>query len=146
MLAGGLSVILDPNYTPAQGDQDQFMTYGSRSGSFGSVSGTNARGGLRFVLQYDPGDATLMVRRTRITLSPTAGAAGSSFQIAGVGFSPGEAVSLTFGSTSLAAATANGSGQFVVMRRVPNVAAGTYAVTATGRTSFVGVGAPFVVT
>lgn len=146
MLAGGLSVVVDPGYTPAAGDQDQFMAYASSSGAFTAVSGTSTGGGLHDVLEYDTNDATLVFRRTKIVVNPTSGAAGSTFEVRGQGFSPGETVTLSFGSTALPPASANGSGQFDVTLSVPSVPSGTYAVSATGATSFVTVNAHFQVT
>jgi len=71
----------------------------------------------------------------KITLNPTSGKAGTVVTITGSWFTPGELVTFTFDGASLTTTPtpvyASGTGAFSVSFKVPDVAAGTYTVTAT---------------
>jgi hypothetical protein len=60
-LAGTMNISLINGFVPAEGNAFAVMTYGSRAGTFGTVTGRHLPGGLDFGLQYRPGDLTLVV-------------------------------------------------------------------------------------
>jgi hypothetical protein len=65
-----------------------------------------------------------------ITLSSTIGSAGTGVSVSGSGFNSGASVSINFGTTYVAGATADGSGLISSSFKVPFVSAGTYGVSA----------------
>jgi len=76
-----------------------------------------------------------VVAPAQITLNPTSGYVDTIVTITGRWFTPGALITFTFDSTSLATTPtpvyADGNGRFSVSFKVPNVAAGTYTITAT---------------
>jgi hypothetical protein len=79
-----------------------------------------------------------------LTFNPTQAAAGASVQVTGIGFQPGENVTLSFNGPVVATGTADTNGQVVWTFTVPStLAAGQYGVTATGETSNVVVNSSF---
>jgi len=79
-----------------------------------------------------------------ISFNPTQAAPGTQLTVSGVGFQPGENVSLSFNGPSVGTATADTSGNVTWTFTVPaNLAAGSYGVTASGKTSGVEVNASY---
>jgi hypothetical protein len=149
-LGGALAIT--KGYAPGKGDTQQPVTYSSGTGRFSSVTGTSAGQGLFFILQYTPESAELVTTATKLQVSPAKGAPGTAVTVKGSGFSPGEAVTLSFQDasgrlTDLTPATANSSGAFTVSETVPpGAASGAGSFIALGQTSDVSVHRPFTVT
>jgi hypothetical protein len=104
-----------------------------------SALGSAAVGGIAGMLTFSRSHASQISPPTpvqaapSITLDPDHGAAGTSFQVNGSGFAPGEAVAIQFDSTPLAGATANSSGNIAQNQIVPAAAtSGAHSITATG--------------
>src|SRR5207244_1504320 len=58
-LAGTLNVNLINSFTPSAGNTFPLLTFGSRSGTFGTINGLT-QGGTTFTPVYDSGDFTLL--------------------------------------------------------------------------------------
>ncbi len=113
-----------------------------------STLGSAAVGGIAGMLTGSSTGGSLPAsrRQATITLSATMGAPASPFTVSGTGFGPGEPINVTFGSTSLTAATADPNGSFTQAQTVPAVAAGPWVVTATGNITSATATAAFSVT
>ena len=143
-LAGTLAISSTGSYTAGQ--SMTIVSAATRTGTFGSITQTSSgASGALFAVSYTSTGVVVTVQAA-ITLMPGSGAPGSSFTVKGSGFSPGETVTITFGATSLTPAVATGTGTISQGETVPSVAAGSYAVTATGQTSAESVTATFKVT
>lgn len=72
-----------------------------------------------------------------VTVEPTSGAPGTSITLTATGFAPGEQVAQHWGDAKLAGAWANAdsSGTAIIVRNVPNVAAGNVSLRVIGSTS-----------
>jgi hypothetical protein len=70
-----------------------------------------------------------------VSLSTSSGAPGTSITANGGGFQNGETVDVTMNGQNVGSPTATGSGTFSLSFNVPQLAAGQYAVAATGRSS-----------
>jgi hypothetical protein len=71
-LAGTLAVTTVNGFVPADGDSFTFVQYASRTGAFGTVTGTDAGGGLIYKVVYHATDAALVVTPPDTT-DPTIG-------------------------------------------------------------------------
>ena len=73
-LNGTVAVSLINGYAPAAGTTVPFLTYGSESGSFATVTDTNLHDSIGFSVSYDSGDAII----TTTTVTPQAVVASPS--------------------------------------------------------------------
>lgn len=81
---------------------------------------------------------TVAALRPSIVVVPATAAPGTAVQVNGFGFAPGARMTLTINGQKVSTTTANGAGQFTVHFNAPNLATGTYTITATssfGRTA-----------
>ena len=67
-LDGTVAVSLINGYAPAAGTTVPFLTYGSESGSFATVTDTNLHDSIGFSVSYDSGDA--IITTTTVTPKP----------------------------------------------------------------------------
>ncbi len=66
---------------------------------------------------------------TLIKIEPSSGKAGSNLGISGAGFEGGGAVTIKFGEQVLDTVTADASGRFIALVKVPSLKAGEYTIT-----------------
>ncbi len=81
-----------------------------------------------------------------ISASPAKGTAGQAVALVGNGFYGHEVVKVMLGQRKVAQPEANDLGQFSIQVLIPTLPAGTYALSAEGRTSYVYAESSFVVT
>jgi len=138
-LDGSLAIAKSSTYHPLVGVSAQILSGSAVTGAFSRITGvrTGTASNVFYVVHYDPADVTLVVTTTAIHLTPRSGAPGSTFTVAGSGFTPGETVVLRLGTTMLTPATADSTGGFSQLETVPAVSAGKYRAAATGQESFV---------
>jgi hypothetical protein len=124
-LAGALSLVTVPPFTPAPGQTFPVVAAASRSGQMTKVvKAPIGKAGLYYRPVYDATSLTLAVSKALLAVSPGSGPAGSSVTVTGDGWSPGETVGLTFQDkgkhkTTLAPATPDASGHFSVTVQIP---------------------------
>jgi subtilisin family serine protease len=147
--AGGLTVTISPgNETLKLQDNGKGTDLVALDGIY-SASWTPCLADV-YAFSYSNGatdTATVTGLTPCIGASPPTGPPGSTTTVKGKGFSPNESVTITFDSTVVGTATANGAGRFSKVVTVPGGAQqGRHTITATGATSLLPSQASFKVT
>jgi subtilisin family serine protease len=147
--AGGLTVTITPgNKTLSLVDNGKLADLAAGDGIY-SASWTPCTTGI-YTFSYSNGatDSTTVTGLVPcIRLQPPSGPPGSTTTVKGRGFSPNETVTITFDTTIVGTATANGTGTISQLITIPAGARrGQHAITATGATSQLATQAAFKVT
>jgi len=147
--AGGLTVTVTPgNKTFTLSDNGKLADLAAGDGIYSALWTPCATGTYTFSYSNGSTDsATVAGLVPCIQVRPPTGPPGSTTTVKGRGFSPNETVTITFDSTVVATATANGTGSIAQVITIPAGARrGQHAITATGATSNLPTQAPFRVT
>ena len=147
--AGGLTVTVTPGGQNLNlADNGKLADLAAGDGIYSASWTPCATGAYTFAYSNGATDSTTVTGLVPcIKLQPPSGPPGSTTTVRGRGFSPNESVTITFDSTVVGTATADGTGTFSKAITIPAGARrGRHTVTATGATSQLATQAAFKVT